>query len=240
MTLHAARAVLQSFDAEVIVVDDASRDGTAELFAREEPRVRVVRRDVNGGFARAANDGVRAANGDLILLLNSDAIVAPDALDALVRAFARDATLGVASAQLFDEDGAPQWTGGRTPTLLWMIGAVSGKGHWLRRLRRGGGAPNLSPDWVSGAAMMVRRDAWEPLDERYRFYCQDIDFCLRAHERGWRIAIVPDARVMHRRGATAGRDRRVLRDDLLEFGRRRYGRWWFVVARVLLSLIPTR
>lgn len=239
MTLHAARAVLQSFDAEVIVVDDASTDGTAELFATEEPRVRVIRRQSNGGFARAANDGVRAASGDLILLLNSDALVAPTTLPTLVHAF-HDPLLGIASPRLFDEDGAPQWTGGRTPTLLWMIGAVSGKGHWLRAFRRNRGAMNLEPDWVSGAAMMFRREVWEPLEERYRFYCQDIDFCLHARARGWRIAIVPEAHVTHARGATAGRDRRVLRDDLLEFGRVRYGRAWWLCARAVLSLIPVR
>ncbi|HEX2834446.1 MAG TPA: glycosyltransferase family 2 protein [Thermoanaerobaculia bacterium] len=240
MTLHAARAVLQSFDAEVIVVDDASTDGTAERFAREEPRVRIIRRETNGGFARAANDGVRAATGDLILLLNSDAIVAPDTLSTLARAFHDDPLLGVASAQLFDEDGTPQWTGGQTPTLPWMIGAVSGKGHWLRALRRRRATTHREPDWVSGAAMMFRREVWEPLEERYRFYCQDIDFCLRARARGWRIAVVPEAHVTHARGATAGRDRRVLRDDLLEFGRVHYGRAWWWFARVVLSLIPVR
>jgi N-acetylglucosaminyl-diphospho-decaprenol L-rhamnosyltransferase len=242
LTLHACRAVLQSaVDAEIIVVDDASSDGTAALLAREVPGVRVLRREVNGGFAPAANDGVRASQGDFILLLNSDAIVQPDAIAALLRAFDDDARLGIASAQLFDDDGTPQWTGGRTPTLPWMIGAVSGKGHWLRALRRNRGVANLAPDWVSGAAMMVRRAVWNdagPLDERYRFYCQDIDFCLRARERGWRVAIVPESRVTHSRGASIGRSRTLLRDDLLEFGRGRYGRAWFWFARAVLALIP--
>jgi N-acetylglucosaminyl-diphospho-decaprenol L-rhamnosyltransferase len=153
----------------------------------------------------------------------------------------------VASAQLFDEDGTSQWTGGRTPTLLWIIGAATGRGHLLRSFRgrptsrpAQSLAPNLSPDWVSGAAIVFRRAVWTaagPFDERYRFYCQDIDFCLRARDAGWRVAIVPEARVTHVRGATIGRDRSILREDLLEWGRGHYGRAWFVVARIVLSAL---
>jgi GT2 family glycosyltransferase len=245
MTVHACRALLHSsIEMEVIVVDDGSVDDTAGHLAREMPRVRVLRRATNGGFAVAANDGVRETCGTLILLLNSDAIVDRDAVATLVNAFARDPKLGVASAQLFDEDGTPQWTGGATPTLPWIVGAVSGKGHLARRFRRGGVKPvNLEPDWVSGAAMMFRRAVWNdagPLEERYRFYCQDIDFCLRARAHGWRVAIVPEARVTHVRGATIGRkrNRALLRDDLLMWGRAFYGEPWFALARVVLAFIP--
>jgi hypothetical protein len=245
MTVHACRALLQSsIEMEVIVVDDGSVDDTAELLARDVPSVRVLRRTTNGGFAVAANEGVRATTGELILLLNSDAVAEAGAVEALVNAFARDAQLGVASAQLFDEDGTPQWTGGATPTLLWIAGAVSGKGHLARHFRRGGVKPlNLAPDWVSGAAMMFRRAVWNvagPLEERYRFYCQDIDFCLHARANGWQIAIVPEARVTHVRGATIGRkrNRALLRDDLLMWGRACYGEAWFAFARVVLAFIP--
>ena len=117
MTLRCCRAVLDSMPAssEVIVVDDGSSDDTAALLAREVPRVQVVRLDANRGFAVAANRGVAAASGRIIFLLNSDAIVDADALRAIVAAFDRDAKLGVAGAQLINEDRTPQWSGGRTP-----------------------------------------------------------------------------------------------------------------------------
>src|SRR3954454_15368872 len=139
MTLRCCREVLASLppDSEVIVADDGSTDGTAELLAREAPAVHVVRLESNRGFARAANRGVAAAQGRIILLLNSDAIVDPDALAALLAAFAADAKLGVAGARLLNPDRTPQWSGGATPTLAWMIGVVSGAGR-LARFVRGG------------------------------------------------------------------------------------------------------
>jgi len=237
MTLQCCRAVVAS-QCEVIVADDGSRDGTAELLFREATQVRVVRLDENRGFATAANRGVAAASGDIILLLNSDAIVQTGALDALVAAFERDPKLGVAGARLFNEDGTPQWSGGRTPTLAWMIGAVSGAGRFARFFRRGNVA-RRDVDWVSGAAMAFRREVWRdagPLSERYRFYCQDIEFCLRAKRAGWNVRVVDEARVVHGLGKTR-RDREAQRLDLLTWGRSHYGEWWWRLARPVLTIV---
>jgi len=239
MTLRCCRAVLASSIAcEVIVADDGSRDGTAELIAKELPRVRVVRLDENRGFATAANRGVAETQGSIVMLLNSDATVEADALRAIVAAFDDDSRLGVAGARLLNEDGTPQWSGGRTPTLLWMIGVVSGLGplaRFFRRRRSGGG----EIDWVSGAAMAFRREVWNaagPLSERYRFYCQDIDFCLDARDAGWKVRVIESARVTHALGKTIGPGRRRrLRDDLLTFGRARYGHRWAFFARLVLG-----
>ena len=188
MTLRCCRAVLASVpdSSEVIVVDDGSSDGTAEMLAAEVPDVQVVHLEANRGFAVAANRGVSAARGRIILLLNSDAVVEPGALQALLAAFDRDPLLGVAGARLLHEDGTPQWSGGRTPTLVWMIGVVSGAGHLARFFRRR--AAQLKVDWVSGAAMAFRAEVWReagPLNERFLFYCQDIELCLRARSAGW-------------------------------------------------------
>ncbi|HSY50779.1 MAG TPA: glycosyltransferase [Thermoanaerobaculia bacterium] len=285
MTLRCCRAVLASMPdaAEVIVVDDGSSDGTAELLAREVPSVQVVRLESNRGFAPAANRGVAATRGRIIVLLNSDAIVEEGALQAILSAFDADPILGVAGGRLLNEDGSPQWSGGRTPTLAWMIGVVSGAGHLARFFRSPGSrrkhrqeclCHKRSPmwhgqeclchkrppmwhrhsclcsqrdiDWVSGAAMAIRREVWEaagPLDERYRFYCQDIDLCLRARKAGWRVAVVENARVVHAIGGTVAGDNKLHHDpeklwsDLLDWGTAHYGRRWSVVARPALVLV---
>ena len=234
MTLRCSRAALAAMpDAEVIVVDDGSTDGTARLMPGE---VRVVRLESNSGFATAANRGVASASGDIILLLNSDAIVEQDALRAIANAFASDARLGVAGAQLMEEDGTPQWSGGATPTLLWMIAVVSGLGK--RKTPR----VKTHVDWVSGAAMAFRREAWTPLNEQFLFYCQDIEFCLDARKKGWDVRVIEDARVVHAMGKTIAADRPLRHDpaklwpDLLTWGRAYHGRTWAAFARAALML----
>jgi len=98
-------------------------------------------------------------------------------------------------------------------------------------------------DWVSGAAMAVRREVWDaagPLDERFRFYCQDIELCLRARKAGWRVAVVENARVVHAIGGTVAGNEALRHDperlwpDLLEWGAGYYGRRWSAAARIVL------
>jgi len=246
MTLRCCRAVLASLppESEVIVADDGSTDGTAELFAREAPTVRIVQLESNRGFAPAANRGVAASSGRIILLLNSDAIVDADALAAFLAAFAADGKLGVAGSRLLNPDRTPQWSGGAAPTLAWMIGVVSGAGHLARFVRRGVHVPR-DVDWVSGAAMAFRRQVWDaagPLDERFRFYCQDIELCVRARDAGWRVEVIEEARVIHAIGGTVAavsalhHDPERLWPDLLTWGGRRYGPRWMLIARTVLMM----
>jgi GT2 family glycosyltransferase len=249
MTLRCCRAVLATMPAacEVIVADDGSSDGTTDLLTREVPDVRVVRLESNRGFATAANRGVDAARGPVIVLLNSDALVQPGALSALLASLADDPRLGIAGAQLVNEDGSPQWSGGRMPTLLWMAGVVSGAGplaRFFRRTRKQHAHSNV--DWVSGAAIAFRREVWAaagPLNERFQFYCQDIELCARARDAGWHVRIVPEARVVHTLGGTVaggstlGHDPERLWPDLLTWGTSRYGRAWSIVARIVLVTV---
>jgi N-acetylglucosaminyl-diphospho-decaprenol L-rhamnosyltransferase len=227
---------------QVVVVDDAGDDGTAEAVAARHPGARLLRLDRRLGFTGAANRGLAAAAGDLMLLLNSDAEVdgGGAGLAALLARFASEPRLGIAGAALRYPDGTPQWSGGGEPTAAWFFALASGLPEQLgrlplyRRLRHPsgtGGRSTAGPTggraaaqttgpkqvaWVTGAAMAIRRTAWEqvgPLDERFELYAQDLDLCLRARDAGWRVVVLPEFQVIHHHGVTIA----------AEWGRRRRG-----------------
>lgn len=192
---------------ELIVVDDGGIDDTAARLAAAHPAVRLLRRESSGGFSVAANAGIATSRGALVLLLNSDAeLREPQALASLVRAFAESPRLGIAGATLLDPDGSPQWSGGRRPTARWMFALASGLPSVLPR-RAPSGHRGGRMDWVTGAALAVRRAVLEEiglLDEGFAFYGQDLDLCWRAGDAGWQVQLLPEVRVHHHRGATVG------------------------------------
>lgn len=202
---------------EILVVDDASRDGTEHAIGERFSGVQVVRNHQPRGFTISANRGLTAAAGELLLLLNSDTEVRKGALAALVAAFRERPTLGIAGAALRYPDGTAQWSGGDKPSNTWLFALASGlpalvgKLPGYRAIRPVRGTGTASPaigspiDWVTGAAMMIRSEVWRdlgPLDESFDFYCQDLDYCLRAGRAGWEVRVVAGAEVVHHHGAS--------------------------------------
>jgi GT2 family glycosyltransferase len=240
--------------ADVVLVDDGSGDGTAGAVRGRFPAVRLLRHEAARGFTASANDGLRAARGDILVLLNSDTEVLDDALARLASAFAGEPRLGVASARLLTPDRSPQWSGGAAPSLPWLLLFASGlpatldgvPGYRLLRPLRSETRGRL--DWVTGAAMAIRRRAFEevgPFDARFRFYAQDLDFCLRARDAGWHVRLVANARVVHVGGATIGRrpgaagrsaHPGLLWTDLLRWAEKRHGLPWALAAERRLAL----
>jgi N-acetylglucosaminyl-diphospho-decaprenol L-rhamnosyltransferase len=228
---------------EVILVDDASGDDTAEAALARHPSLIVLRNETPQGFSRAANRGLERAAGEILLLLNSDTEVEPGGLAFLAEIFRRQPELGIAGGLLHYPDGSAQWSGGREPSLAWFFALASGLPALLARLPFYRRAKPLAParplavDWVTGAAMAIRRAVWEtagPFDEGFRFYAQDLDFCVRVRRAGWRIELRPELRVLHHHGATierspgAGRHRHqeLLWSDLLRWAGRYHGERW--------------
>lgn len=221
LTLACLRSVLGGDEhavEEIVLVDDASRDGTADAVREQFPAITLLVLDTNRGFTHAVNEGASRARGDHLVLLNSDTRVAPDALRRLSLTLDEHPELGAVGAQLFDPSGELQWSAGRDPSALWLFVMASGIArHYaripgLRRLRPAGGRHRAGPaptlvDWVPATAMAVRREAWLALggfDPAYALYAQDLDFCVRLRRAGFRVALEPRARVTHHLGATIG------------------------------------
>jgi N-acetylglucosaminyl-diphospho-decaprenol L-rhamnosyltransferase len=209
--LGSLRAAPPSTPHRVIVVDNASSDGTPEAVRRNWPEVRLIASERNVGFAAANNLAIREAATEFVLLLNSDTLVPAGAIDTLVGALETDAGAVAAGPRLVGADGRPEISFGR------MLGPFNElRQKLLGRLYDRGIAPAVNrvnrqtrrrhhPDWVSGACLLVRRaDAIAAglLDERYFLYAEDVDFCAALRGLGRRILFTPDAEVVHLRGAS--------------------------------------
>ena len=210
-TLAAVDAALRAgrTRAEVVVCDDASTDGSAELVQRRFPSVRLVRRAVNGGFSAACNTAARTVESPLIYFLNSDAHPRPGFLDPLRPHFRDEAVFSVMSMNLAP-DGHVRSPVQATPRVRFgQLRLLQGEG-----LERDGSAAILTglgalPTlYGSGSALLVRRDRFEALggfcEQFSPFYYEDVDLGWRAWRRGWTCLFEPRSVVVHASGATIG------------------------------------
>jgi GT2 family glycosyltransferase len=225
-SLHAAPPVRTH---EIIVVDNQSSDGSATAAARFAG-VRVIQAGDNVGFARGTNIGIRASTGANLLLLNSDTIVPPGALDRLLAELDAHPDVAVVGPRLVDASGRPELSYGR---IIGPFNELRQK-YRSRRLAR---VERLTrrvhcPDWVSGACLLVRRADAEAVglfDERFFMYTEDVDFCAAIRARGRRILFTPDDEIVHLRGrsvATApNRTSKAYRRSQIAFYEKHHPAW---------------
>lgn len=228
LTRAAVQSVLDSRDSlakEIIVVDNGSNDGTATALSREFPQIQVIRSENNLGFARACNRAAKIARGEFILLLNSDARPAPDALEKAAAWMRANPDCAVAGGQLLNADGSRQNSIANFPTLATELLNKS----LLRRLwpKKFPGKELECPrpmdvETIVGAFMFVRKLAWDVLgglDERFFFFFEETDFCLQAHKNKFRVVHLPEVRVRHDQGQTA---KQISTSARIEYWRSRY------------------
>jgi len=181
---------------EVIAVDNASTDGSGEVIEARYPSVRLIRNQDNLGFAGACNAGLRAAAGEVLILLNQDTRVSAGWLDTLVRV-CQDPRMGVVGCKALYPDGETIQHGGGQ--IEWPLG----RGSHIGAGQADGEEWNQAGpvDYVSGAAMAVRRDVLDKvgmLDERFwPGYYEDVDFCFRVRDAGYLVWYTPDAWLIH-------------------------------------------
>ena len=196
--LASLRAAPPSVPHELVVVDNASEDGSVEA-ARAVAGVTVTALDRNVGFAAANNIAIRATRSELILLLNSDTLVPPGAIDALVARLRAVEDAAVAGPRIVDGRGQAELSFGPMLSPLNEWRQKHRSDAWIARET----TREQFVDWVSGACLLVwRRDAQAAglLDERFFLYTEDVDFCAAIRRLGRKVLFTPVATVTHLRG----------------------------------------
>ena len=224
---HAPRA-----SHEIVVIDNASRDGSVNAVRSRWPDVRVVALTANVGFAAATNVGIRETQSELVLLLNSDTLVPEGAIDRLIGALNELPGASIVGPKIVDGNGQLELSYGRMMTPLAELRQ--------KLLVRYASAARLAAmtdatrkvDWVSGACMLVRRSHAEAaglLDERYFMYCEDVDFCATVRANGGTVYFTPLAQIVHLRGrswrAAPSETAENYRRSQLAFYRKHHRQW---------------
>jgi N-acetylglucosaminyl-diphospho-decaprenol L-rhamnosyltransferase len=216
----------------IVVVDNKSDDGSAQRIrdgaAARGWKIQLIESTRNGGFAAGNNLGIRAVDAQAYLLINSDARLLPGAIAELWRGLEEDPRAALVGPRIEGPDGEPQMSCSRFPTPVSELLEAARTGPLDRVL-----SPFVvpldpdrsprHPDWIPFAAVLIRREALlgiGPLDEGFFLYFEDIEWCRRARDKGWRVLHQPAARVVHMHGQSTG-----LPD--LEQKRARRPRYWY-------------
>jgi GT2 family glycosyltransferase len=256
-----------SFKFEVIVVDNASTDGSLQMVTDYFSFVKLISNDSNKGFSYANNRGIEKSIGQYILLLNSDTIVFKKALEDMVNFMDNNFGAGALGCRLLMSDGTIQpYIFGDDPTLSYLVKRNIRKllrlddfHNWKNPssppfnspLTKGGhrgvkeGMGGFEVDWVTGACMMVKREAVEKaglMDENIFMYFEDNDWCYRIRKTGFKIYYNPKAEIIHLGGKSLGENQTKRKSEyyksLLYFYQKHYGIWQTLLLRFLL--IPNK
>ena len=237
---------------EVIVVDNGSPDGTAEFVARELPGVRLVANHENLYYTRAVNQGLRAAVGQFILIVNSDVLCSPDTFRRMFQYLHVHPDVGAVSPVLVDAEGIPETCFCRTRTYESFVLNYTFLRHFLpgrtRRINAEIGMEGVSRsdvrdvEVVVDMSLLVRREALEDIglfDEDFKLYFCDDDVSIRIRKSGWRVVFLGDVANRHDRHQSVGqlaelRRIRIFRDDAYVYARKHFG---WIRASVLWLLM---
>ncbi|HEV2368357.1 MAG TPA: glycosyltransferase family 2 protein [Acidimicrobiales bacterium] len=213
--LRCVRGLTEDGVGEVVVVDNASTDGSIELLEEAGLPVRVIRSGDNRGYGGGANIGINATESELVLVANADLEVKPGGVARLVVALDTEPELGIVGPRITAPDGALYPSARTFPNLADSIGhaflgIIAPGNRWSRRYKMldwdHGTAARV--DWVSGACFVARREVIEKLggfDEDYFMYGEDVDLCWRARQAAWEVGYEPRAEVVHVQGVSADR-----------------------------------
>jgi N-acetylglucosaminyl-diphospho-decaprenol L-rhamnosyltransferase len=196
---------------QVIVLDNASSDGSAEMVEQEFPETRLIRSQENLGFARGNNQAATQASGEYLLLLNSDARLQPGALEELLSFAQQHPQASVVGACLINPDGSFQFSYADFPTLwrefliLSTLGRkIFGQHYPSHKAEKAEGPRRV--DYVNGACLLINRGVYQQaggLPSEYFMYAEEVDFCLTVKQNGGQVWYHPGVQVVHHGGASS-------------------------------------
>jgi len=220
---------------EIIVVDNASTDGSQAMLKEKYPQIPLIANNQNMGFAKGNNQAMQVAHGDYFLLWNSDAFATPGAIQSLLHLAEKEPKAAIVGAQLRNADNSFQASYTPFPNQWREFLILTGLGRTLL----GHAYPSLGPeeekgpqmvDYVEGACLLVRRQAFQEvggLDEGYFMYAEEVDWCYTMAKHGWQVWYQPEAKVIHLGGASSAGRRTHREADLyrsrIRFFRKHYG-----------------
>ena len=216
---------------EAIVIDNGSEDGSVEMVRSRFPEMRLIANPDNRGYGAAANQAIAACEAPAVLLLNSDTVLAPDALTALGHYLAEHPEVGLVGPRLTNGDGSLQHSTFGYPSIPDMLMADTGLHLLIRRLpfvrecflRTWAHDRARAVPWVRGAALAIRRSAFDAVggfDEQYFMYWEEVDLCRRLAEAGFETHYAPVTTVLHARSVSTGKVAAAMRREWLVSFRR--------------------
>lgn len=207
------------FDFEVIVVDNNSGDGSVEMIKKEFPQATLIENSDNRGFGKANNQGLKIAKGDYLMFLNTDVIVLDGALNKLVNYLDQHSDIMMVGPRLLNKDLTFQHACRRmlpNPINsffhLFGLTKIFKNSRWVNEYKQYASDPEITgpAQALSGAAMMFRRRVYEEIggfDETFFMYGEDLDFCKRVLDKGWKTVYVSGAKIIHFGGQSSGKRR---------------------------------
>ncbi|MEK6565629.1 MAG: glycosyltransferase [Bacteroidota bacterium] len=255
--LISLRKATKGIRSEIVVVDNASDDGSTEMLRRRFPNVTLIASKQNLGFARANNLALKRARGAFLLLINPDTVVQEDTLRAMLEFFKNTPEAGLAGCKILNPDGTFQLACRRSFPTPWVaftkifgLSKLFPRSSWFGKYN----LTYLSPeetyevDAVSGSFMMLRKEVFEKvggLDEEFFMYGEDIDWCYRIQQSGWKIYYAPLTQIIHYKGESTRRSSldeiQTFYDAMHRFVKKHFGRSSFlrIVLRagIMLTLL---
>lgn len=204
---------------EVIVVDNASRDKSAEMVEKDFPQVTLIQNRKNLGFARGANQGIKISRGRYIFLLNPDTLITTGELDKMIDFMEENKEVGICGPKMVDSQGNLHHSCRRFPNYLTSISSSQSllfklfPGNPLSQeylLTEKNHREEMEVDWVSGSALLARKDMLDQignLDENFFMYVEDVDLCYRAKKGGWKVFYYPHTEIRHLIGASTNQEK---------------------------------